>query len=143
MEEKDVRYNPKLKEKARELRNNSTLGEVLLWSKVLRAKQLNGNQFNRQHALLIATSDSEYRNIIVDFICRKHKLIIEIDGYSHNFKYEDDILRDNLLIQNGYTILRFTEKDVRYDIENVKRSIEIKIDDIERNPPNPLLKKGE
>jgi len=127
MDDKQIKYNPSLKEKARELRNNSTLGEVLLWSNVLKNKQMRGFQFNRQHPIsLIHNNDTLH--IIADFICRKLKLIIEIDGYSHNFKYDEDLKRDEMLANNGYICLRFTEKDVRNDIENVKRAIEIQID---------------
>ena len=78
-------YNKQLKPLARKLRNNSTPGEIKLWSEVLRARKMAGYQFNRQFAIKI-----DELNIIVDFICRKLKLIIEVDGYSHNFKYKDD-----------------------------------------------------
>ena len=70
-------YNKKDKELARKLRKNGTKGEVILWQAVLRAKQFYGYQFNRQFCI------DDY---IVDFIARKLKLIIEIDGYSHKFK---------------------------------------------------------
>ncbi len=83
-------YNKIIKPLARELRNSSTFGEVILWSKVLRAKQMLGYQFNRQFAMKIPSLQSnqfpqpplqrgkeEGLDSIVDFICRKLKLIIE------------------------------------------------------------------
>ncbi|MBN2664326.1 MAG: DUF559 domain-containing protein [Bacteroidales bacterium] len=103
-------YNKKLKPFASELRNNSTFGEIILWSKVLRVKQMLGYQFNRQFAMKI-----DELNIIVDFICRKLKLIIEIEGYSHNFKYEEDKIRDEKLLKYGYCVLRVTEHEVKYN----------------------------
>ncbi len=127
------KYNKKLKPLARELRNDSTKGEIILWSNVLRAKMMLGYQFNRQFSLKIpalSTNDKEL-NIIVDFICRKLKLIIELDGYSHNFKYDQDRIRDEKLTKFGYTVLRFEEKEVRYDIDNVIRVIEHKIGELE------------
>jgi very-short-patch-repair endonuclease len=114
----NLRYNKNNKLFARGLRNNSTKGEIILWSKVLRARKMLGYQFNRQFAI---------DHYIVDFICRKLKLIIEIDGYSHNFKYESDLIRDQYFINYGYTILRFSEQQVKLDLDNVARIIENKI----------------
>jgi len=108
-------YNKKHKGLARNLRKNGTKGEAILWSEVLRAKKFYGYQFNRQFCI---------DNYIADFICRKLKLIIEVDGYSHNFKYEEDELRDEKLKKLGYTTLRFTEKEVRNDLDNVIRVLE-------------------
>jgi very-short-patch-repair endonuclease len=66
-------------------------------------------------------------------------LIIEIDGYSHQFKHEKDVERDKTLVVLGYTVLRFTEKEVLTDLENVIRGIEIYIQD-KVNPPAPFAK---
>ncbi|AHM61385.1 hypothetical protein D770_15655 [Flammeovirgaceae bacterium 311] len=63
-------YNKKLKPLARYLRSDSTLGEVILWDEVLKERRFYGYQFNRQYAI---------ENFIVDFICRKLKLIVEVD----------------------------------------------------------------
>ena len=138
MQNKNSNYNKHLKPLAKELRSNSTFGEVILWAKVLRAKQMYGYQFNRQFAMKI-----DELNIIVDFICRKLKLIIEIDGYSHNFKYEQDKLRDKKLSKNGYNVLRITEHDVKYDIDNVIRAIENRIHELEQSIPPTPFGKGE
>lgn len=115
----DSHYNKTLKNFARELRNDSTLGEVILWNKVLKAKGT-GYQFNRQFTLQI----SDKKIIIVDFICRKLKLIIEVDGASHNYKGKEDKLRDERLEELGYTVLRFSERDIHFDIDNVVRDLE-------------------
>ncbi len=143
MDEK-LKYNKKLKPLARKLRNDSTLGEVLLWSNVLRAKNMLGYQFNRQFSIKIPKEENEQKdlNIIVDFICRKLKLVIEIDGYSHNFKQEKDRIRDQKLSKYGYTVLRFTENEVRNDINNVIRELEFKITEMEENfnPQTPFVK---
>ena len=68
---------------------------------------------------------------MVDFISIKLKLIIEVDGYSHNFKYKEDIKRDKKLSEYGYTVLRITEHDVIYDIDNTIRTIESKVVELE------------
>jgi very-short-patch-repair endonuclease len=108
-------YNKDLKEKSRILRTHSTPGEIILWNKVLKNKQMHGFQFLRQYS---------FENYIVDFICRKAKLVIEIDGYSHNFKYEDDLKRDNRLNELGYVVLRFQEKEIHQNIKNIIHAIE-------------------
>lgn len=121
-------YNKDLKHLARNLRNDSTKGEVILWSEVLRTRKMKGYQFNRQFPM-----DIGGKGIIVDFICRKLKLIIEVDGYSHNFKYEEDLNRDKLLNEPGYKVIRVFEQEVRYDLDNVVRVIENKIQEIEKD----------
>ena len=80
---------------------------------------MKGYQFNRQFPM-----DIGGKGIIVDFICRKLKLIIEVDGYSHNFKYEDDLKRDKVLSELGYKVIRIFEQEVRHDLDNVVRVIE-------------------
>ena len=73
-------YNRKLKERARYLRNNSTLSEILLW-KYLKGKQMQGFDFDRQKPI---------DNFIVDFFCNELMLAIEIEGDSHTFNVEYD-----------------------------------------------------
>ncbi|WKZ20402.1 MAG: DUF559 domain-containing protein [Candidatus Jettenia sp. CY-1] len=68
-----IYYNPKLKALSRELRKNSTLSEILLWNK-LKARKMRGYQFMRQKPI---------DNYIADFYCSKLRLVIEIDGNSH------------------------------------------------------------
>src|ERR1700752_2810955 len=122
-----IPYNKNLKEFSRELRNESTLGEVLLWKK-LRAKQL-GYIFNRQKPLL---------NYIADFYCKSLNLVIEIDGKSHATieKGERDVRKEGDLKILGLEILRFTEKQVRYSMNDVIRCIQVKISEIEEKSKN-------
>jgi len=121
---KIIPYNSNLKELARKLRNDSTLGEVLLWNE-LKNKQLFGFDFHRQKPLL---------NYIVDLYCYELELVIEIDGQYHNWEeqYDKDILRDKALGNYGLTVLRFTENEARKDMQNVLRTIEQHV--FERNP---------
>ena len=81
-----IPYNPKLKEYARQLRNNSTLSEVLLWQKI-KGKAL-GVEFHRQVPI---------NEFIVYFYCHEIQLAIEIDGSSHDNKYDYDCRRQNIL----------------------------------------------
>ena len=127
-------YNKELKEFAKRLRNDSTPGEIKLWSEVLRAKQFYGLQFNRQFAI---------RNYIVDFICKKLKLIIEIDGGSHQHKTEQDEFRDKTLNELGYSVVRIYEEDAVNDIKNVIRTLETFLPDETINQSPTPFSKGE
>ena len=104
-----ISYNPNLKELARQLRKNSTLSEVLLWQ-YLKGKQMFGYDFDRQKPV---------DNYIVDFFCNELMLAIEIDGDTHNYKIERDIKRQKRLEASGIRFLRFTDKDVKENIEGV------------------------
>ncbi|MFZ4707814.1 MAG: endonuclease domain-containing protein [Bacteroidales bacterium] len=124
-------YNRNLKPLARRLRKDGTRGEALLWKKVLRAKGMEGYQFNRQFPI---------GNFIVDFICRRLKLIIEVDGSSHLHREVEDRKRQDFLEDQGYTVIRFTEKEVVFQIDEVSVAIYHVVKSLEgkENPPDPL-----
>jgi shikimate kinase/very-short-patch-repair endonuclease len=125
-----ISYNKKLTELARRLRNNSTLGEIMLWKR-LSGKKCCGLQFNRQKPL------GKY---IVDFYCKSANLVIEIDGSSHNDEQvrHKDKQRQADLESMGLTVLRFTEGEARNSNDNILKAIEYFIE--VTNPPNPLFK---
>ena len=106
-------YNSELTTRARDLRKNSTLSEVLLWEK-LKRRQLLGYKFMRQ---------KEFGPYIVDLYCHQLQLVIEIDGLSHDFKMEYDKKRQNYLESCGLSIVRFNDLDVKKDINNVIQRI--------------------
>ncbi len=111
---KIIPYNPKLKERARYLRNNSTFSEVLLW-RHLKGKQMHGFDFDRQKPI---------DNYIVDFFCNELMLAIEIDGDSHAKKMEDDQLRQKRLESLGVRFLRFYDRDVKQNMAGMLSVIE-------------------
>lgn len=124
-------YNKNLKQFSRNLRNNSTLTEVLLWQQ-LRAGRIRGYKFNRQKPL---------GNYIVDFYCKKLNLVIEVDGESHFIGDAPirDKERQDILEGMGLEFLRFDDMDVKMNISFVIRVLEEFMDDWERsNPPSPL-----
>jgi len=104
-------FNKSLQPSARDLRKNMTEAERFLWSKI-RRKQLNGYQFYRQKNI---------GNYIVDFYCPAAKLIIELDGGQHFSPtgLEKDKIRDDYLRGLGFTILRFSDREVFKNIEGV------------------------
>lgn len=116
-----IYYNPKLEQFARDLRNKSTLSEVLLWDQ-LKARKMRGYQFMRQKPI---------DNFIVDFFCSKLKLIIEIDGESHNDRGEEDQMRQQKLEMLGLTVMRFDDRDVKNNLNGVLMALENWIDDFE------------
>lgn len=107
--------NPKYN--ARELRKRQTRSEGLLWS-ILRGGQLCGLKFRRQHPIA---------PWIVDFACVAKQLVVEIDGGYHDATQEEDLRRQRDLEQRGWTVLRFTDKDVEQDAESVARSIAVQV----------------
>ncbi len=116
MRRKIIPYNPKLKELALQLRNDSTKSEIRLWQN-LKGKQMLGYDFHRQKPLL------EY---IADFYCYELELVIELDGYTHNFEevIAKDEVKQNALEEIGLTVMRFADVEVMHDINNVLRTIE-------------------
>ena len=102
--------------KARRLRANMSLPEVLLW-RFLRKQPL-GVKFRRQHPV------GEY---VLDFYCPAAKLGIEIDGIAHDMgdRPERDVLRDHWLAERGIEIRRIPAKDVLRSVEEVAYSIVI------------------
>ena len=128
-----IYYNPKLKALSRELRKKGTLSEVLLWN-VVKGKKIKGDQFIRQKPI------GDY---IVDFFCSKLKLVIEIDGISHNSKSESDQIRQQKIESLGLSVLRFYEWDVKKDIHVVVEVIENWIEKFEKKtqpPASPFVK---
>lgn len=100
--------------KARKLRQNMTDTERRLWS-FLRDKQL-GIHFRRQVPV------GPY---IVDFLSRKVRLIVELDGSQHYEKKSlfYDSKRDNYLRERGFIVLRFNDRELLSNSEGVKKVI--------------------
>jgi very-short-patch-repair endonuclease len=115
-----IAYNPNLKENARLLRQNSTLAEILLW-KNIKDRAL-GYEFHRQVAI---------DEFIVDFYCHELILAIEVDGNTHDYNFINDELRQKRLESLGITVVRFTDDDVRKYMNDVLRSLQVIILEVE------------
>ena len=114
---------------ARKLRQDMTDVEKILWEKV-RNRKLKWKKFLRQFPIYVFTENSGLdRFIIPDFVCKEEKLIIELDWSIHNLKeiYLLDREKEKLLIQNWYKIIRFENKDILDNINNVLESITINL----------------
>ncbi|WP_245331643.1 DUF559 domain-containing protein [Bradyrhizobium sp. NAS80.1] len=90
--------------RAKRLRREMTRAERLLW-RYLKADRLAGLAFRRQ------TPMGHY---IADFVAHSSKLIVELDGESHDFeeRIRHDERRDQWFASRGYRVLRFTNDDV-------------------------------
>ena len=119
-----ITYDKALTEKARFLRNNSTLTEVLLWNELKRGKR-RGYDFHRQKPIL---------HWIVDFFCYDLMLAIEIDGDYHlkNTAKKNDQDRQERIEALGITFLRFSDETIKYDIQAAILDIEEYIDAFEK-----------
>ncbi|SMF02741.1 Very-short-patch-repair endonuclease [Xaviernesmea oryzae] len=106
----DIRkHRPGKTNQARQLRRNETEEE---WSD-LRARRLNGHKFARQVPL------GPY---IVDFLCREHGLIVEVDGSQHADNAYDRRRTDWLNAQ-GYAVLRFWNHEISHERRSVLETI--------------------
>ena len=108
-------YDKQLKALSQHLRRNMTDAENMLWLK-WRRKQLKGHQFYRQKII------GKY---IVDFYCPKANLVIELDGGQHYCEAgkAKDRTRDDVLIEMGIKVLRFSDRDVFENIGGVMEGI--------------------
>jgi len=110
-------YNKQLKNLARANRKSGNLSEVLLWQELQHCKL--GVRFTRQKPI---------GNYVADFYCREKNIVIEIDGWTHDNKYEYDAARDEYMKSLGIRVIRISDKDVKQDMNNVLIWIKHNID---------------
>ncbi|HEX9659313.1 MAG TPA: DUF559 domain-containing protein [Rhodothermales bacterium] len=108
------RYREHLLTRSRELKRRSTRCEIILWTR-LRRKQL-GFTFRRQRPI------GPY---IADFYCSKLRLVIEVDGASHEDTADYDSARDRYMRGLDIEVIRFSDFKVRFDEETVVTEIEL------------------
>ena len=96
--------------RARRLRRDMTLPEILLWQAL--RKQPHGLKFRRQHPI---------PPYIADFFCEELRLVVEIDGSQHD--EETDSIRTRALERQGLVVLRFWDNQVLQETEAVLEAI--------------------
>ena len=114
--------------RARELRHAATPAERQLW-RYLTASQL-GAKFSRQMPV---------GPFFADFLCRSHKLIVELDGHSHDINPQRDVFRDRYLHEAGFKVLHFPNAEVLGNVEGVITAIKLALG--HRPTPNPSRKR--
>jgi very-short-patch-repair endonuclease len=124
---KIIPYTPDLVPFAKKLRNNMTMGEISLWRE-LKNKKL-GVRFSRQIPI---------DNYIVDFYCKELQLALEVDGSVHFIEgqQEKDTIRQNRLEYLGVRFIRFSDSDVKDNLNEVLEEIKKMILNI-KPTPNP------
>lgn len=135
---------------AKSNRRYMTPAESTLWE-YLRGNNL-GERFRRQHPIY---------GYIPDFVCLRKRLVIEVDGGYHYIGNQpmNDEERTRYLNQYGFDIIRFTNKEIFTDIENVLTKIKERMEKSTTNnlnsaqgqetptqspcaPATPLLRRG-
>ncbi len=121
----------KMNERRKELRRKSTPEEEMLWQELRNSKF--GYKFRRQHSI---------GGYVVDFYCAKARLVIEIDGDSHNTSDQKELdgIREEFLKDFNHKILRFKNSDVRNNIDEMISKIKKTVDNIY---PSPKLGEGQ
>ncbi|MDD2499967.1 MAG: DUF559 domain-containing protein [Geobacter sp.] len=117
---------------AKELRNNSTDAERLLW-RYLRNSQLEGVKFRRQQPI---------EAYIVDFVSFDKRIVIELDGGQHAENMMYDQQRDSCLQRNGFVVLRFWNNDLFENIEGVLEVIRQHCLEVTSPSPRPPPARG-
>ena len=112
-------------ERARELRNNMTKVEWYVWLR-LRDRQVSGFKFRRQVPI---------GSYFADFFCKAARLIVEIDGDTHDVISDDR--RDAWLVANGYRVIRFGANEVDESLDDVIHAIYVALTSELRPLPTP------
>jgi very-short-patch-repair endonuclease len=118
--------------RAKQLRQAMTRAETLLW-RYLKANRIDGLGFRRQVPI---------RNYVADFLCFSVKLVIELDGESHDFeeRQKADQGRDAFFVSEGFQVLRFTNEQVMSNLEGVVEAIrQTAASRASGLPPSPTL----
>lgn len=103
------------KDRAKSLRREMSLPEVLLW-KAIKGRKLQGLHFRKQHPI------GPY---VLDFYCDAERLAVEVDGSAHSFgdRPERDERRDAWLLAHGIVTLRISAALILDDVDDAVRTI--------------------
>jgi very-short-patch-repair endonuclease len=110
--------------RAQRLRRNPSATERLLWQR-LRQRRLDGLKFRRQTPL------GPY---VLDFVCLRHRLIVEADGPFHDPAHDAE--RDAWLTAKGFRVLRFSNVEIQGSPDLVAGRIHQALEEL---PPVPTL----
>jgi leucyl-tRNA synthetase len=128
----EKKYWQYLKEFSKENRQNATEAESILWEEVRNSKL--GHKIRRQHAIGI---------FIGDFVCLDRRLVIEVDGEYHQTKKEFDLARTEFLKEEGFNVIRFTNEQVKTNLQHVLGEIKKTLDQSPSIKESASLSPGE
>ena len=106
---------------ARDLRQNQTPAEKMLWKK-LRNRRFRNLKFLRQHPIYYKF-DNQKKFFIADFYCHEIKLVIEIDGKIHNKQIEYDQIRTEIINLKKINVIRFTNEEIYQNINLILKKL--------------------
>ncbi|MFD2578731.1 endonuclease domain-containing protein [Novosphingobium colocasiae] len=118
---------------AKAMRREMTEPETRIWLKV-RAQRLNGVKFRRQKVI------GPY---IADFAANDPRLVIEIDGQTHDVDDRRDAERTRYLNERGYHVIRFTNLDVMTNMDGVMIALSQALEMAGKSPLPTLSPEGE
>ena len=118
---------------AKKMRRQMTEPETRMWLE-LRAERFEGVKFRRQKVI---------GRYIADFAANDPKLVIEVDGDTHDVDDQRDQIRTRYLEEQGYTVLRFSNVDVMNNIDGVLIRLEEVIASLRTSPLPTLSPEGE
>ncbi len=113
--------------RARVLRQKQTDAERKLWY-ALRDRRFEGFKFCRQFPI---------GPFVADFLCRREKLVIEVDGGQHADQAERDNARTAFMEAQGFRVIRFWNNDVLTNLEGVLTLIRLALPAQPSFPPRP------
>ena len=104
-----------LRDRARGMRKGASRSEEVVWS-LVRGRQIHGAKFRRQHPI---------PPYVADFACVEAKLIVEVDGPSHDDPQQAayDETRTETLLKAGWSVLRIRDDDVLTNPQSVAETI--------------------
>jgi len=97
-------------QRAKALRKQAPKTERLLWNALSMLRLETGLRFRRQHPL---------PPYFADFVCVKARLIVELDGPSHDVRQDYDAKRETELRTQGWMIMRFSNEEIENNLEGV------------------------
>jgi very-short-patch-repair endonuclease len=101
-------------ERAKTLRKTAPLAERALWNAMRLAAKGTGFRFRRQYPI---------HPYIVDFVCLKAKIVVEVDGFSHDARQKEDARRDTYLHACGFKVMRFANEIVLENADGVALTV--------------------
>ena len=104
-----------------------TPAEARLWLR-LKALRAEGLHFRRQHP---------ERGYILDFVCLRRGLVVEVDGGSHldPDRARKDRVRDAVLGREGFVTMRVSNADVRDRVEEIIEEVRLRCRALPTRPP--------
>ena len=125
-------FEQNLAQLARRLRRDQTPAERMLWSR-LRSGGM-GAKFRRQVPVA---------NYVVDFLCLRSRLVVELDGDTHAGDAAEaaDRIRTLALEARGLRVIRFTNRQVTNNLEGVLEAIREELS-APSPPPSPSGRGG-